>query len=488
MIVSGTAQVLSNTEIEQISHTAFRILEEIGVSIPNERMLSFLAEHGVHSDLSQQRAFFSAHLLHHFLTASRKISGHSEINRVAFNQPFGNLEKANEASQQGLVFQAGAYPQYFADPRTNQVRPHTLSSVIDMTRLADDLENVHIVYDSMGVPSDVPDILMPLYMRLLVWKYTQKGGCGQVHLRELLPYVLEMSQVMADSHGKPLADYAYLTFQMISPLQFGREELEQFMFFWERGLNADPGQILSSGGTAPATLAGTLALQLAETLVINFLARVFFGRQTLYFGNSSTVIDLKSGVFQYGRPELGLTHLAFGQIARHYGASFHTNALLGDAKVPSCEMGMQKAINAIPAILAGSGSLGTLGLLSVDEIGSPIQLIIDNEYCGALQRFARGFTVDEEHLAYETIQEAGPGGNFMGREHTARHYTREHWQPRLFSREMLNGWMSGDQKADMQRALDIYESILAKPVKHYIDEAVEVQLVHVIEKARKKLC
>ena len=354
-----------------------------------------------------------------------------------------------------------------------------------MTHLANKMRNVHIVYGGMGVTSDLPNRLTPLYMRLIMWKYTQKGWCGKVELTELLPYILEMCEIMADAQGKPVSDYMLHDTQMISPLQFGREELKQAMFFWERGYRSSAGQILSSGGTAPATLAGVMSLQLAEQLALNFFDRVFYGLRYLQMGNSATVLDLKSGAFQYGRPELGLTHLAFGQIARYFKASFGANSFLGDAKVPSCEMGMQKAITAIPAILAGSRHLGTVGLLSVDEIGSPIQLIIDNEYADMLQRFANGFEVNEETLAYETILEAGPGGNFMGREHTARHYRQEHWQPKLFSREVYNSWLSGDHKTDLERARDIYELIMAETPKTYISEDTEKALRKVIAKAEE---
>lgn len=466
MKVIGTAEVLTQSEIDQISQSAKRILANVGVRMPNERVLMILAEHGARVDFDRQMVYFPETLIEQFLSDSQPEPIDTDCT---------------------LYFMGGAYPQYYHDPYSGKIYPQTWKTVEDMTHLANSLKNIDIVYDSMGVPSDVPDELAPLYMRLIIWKHTNKGGCGQVQLSRNLPYVLEMSEVMAEASGKSLSEFAFLTFQMISPLQFGKEELEQFLYFWERGLPAFPGQILSAGGTAPVTLAGTLALQLAESLVVNLMGRVFYGRRSLHFSNSATVFDLKKGVFQYGRPELGITHLAFGQIARHFGARFEANSFLGDAKAPSCEMGMQKAINSIPAIMAGSHHLGTLGLLSVDEIGSPLQLIIDDEYAGALRRFARGFEVNEETLAYSEICEAGPGGLFAGTEHTVRHYRKEQWQPTLFSREAYNTWVSGDQKIDVDRALDVYNSVMKSEKVVYIRPETESELMKVIQKARQAL-
>jgi trimethylamine--corrinoid protein Co-methyltransferase len=465
MKVFGTAEVLTTQEIELIKAQALKILAEIGFKIPNDKILSLLQEHGAQVDLDKGMAYFPQPLIEQMIAESEPVP-----------------EPDNR-----LSIQTGAYPQYYADPYTNQVREHTEKTVIEMTHLADQLKNVHIVYGGMGVTSDLPSRLTPLYMRLFMWKYTNKGWCGKVELTELLPYILEMCEIMADSQGRPVSNYMIHEDQMISPLQFGREELKQVLFFWERNFLSMTGQILSAGGTGPATLAGVLALQLAEQLGLNYFHRVLYGFKQLRMGNSATIIDLKAGVFQYGRPELGLTHLAYGQIARYFKASFGANSFLGDAKAPSCEIGMQKAINSIPAIMAGSRHLGTVGLLSVDEVGSPIQLIIDNEFADMLQRFANGFEVNEETLAYETILEAGPGGNFMGRDHTARHFRKEHWQPKLFSRELYNSWISGDHKTDIERARDVYETIMAETPKTYISEDTEKALRKVITKAEDRL-
>jgi trimethylamine--corrinoid protein Co-methyltransferase len=466
MRITGSADVLTEAEISLIVENSLRILAEVGVRIPNARMLNHLAEFGATVDLEAQMVSLPQALMTRFLDES---------------------ERHLPSDSEDLIFYAGAYPQYYMPADNRKVRPHTVETIIQMTRLADYLDDVDRVYDGMGVPDDIPAVVQPLQMRLLVWKHTKKGGCGQIQITRLCPYAVEMAEVMAANEGGEVEDYAFLSIELISPLQFGKEEAEQFVFFWERGLMVHLGQILSAGGTSPATLAGTLALQLAESLFINFLYRAFYGLKTLHFSNSATVLDMKQAVFRYGRPELGLTHVVIGQLARHFGATFRANSVLGDAKYPSCEMGMQKAINALPAIMAGTSRLGTLGLLSVDEIGSPIQLIIDNEYASALRRFARGFKIDEESLAFDLIKEMGPGGLFTGTKHTVRHFRKEHWQPRLFSREMYNAWIAGDGKIDVERAQDVYNEAMRTHDKIYIGDETERVLLKVIERARREL-
>ena len=43
---------------------------------------------------------------------------------------------------------------------------------------------------------------------------------------------------------------------------------------------------------------------------------------------------------------------------------------------------MQKLLTALPCVLAGGGGFQA-GLLSIDELFSPIQMILDNELTGA---------------------------------------------------------------------------------------------------------
>lgn len=73
--------------------------------------------------------------------------------------------------------------------------------------------------------------------------------------------------------------------------------------------------------------------------------------------------------------------------------------VLSIAKAPGHEAGAQKAYSAmINGIISGHGSIEA-GLLGVDEIFSPIQMILDDEVTGTFKRIAQGFTVDEEALA-----------------------------------------------------------------------------------------
>jgi trimethylamine:corrinoid methyltransferase-like protein len=128
------------------------------------------------------------------------------------------------------------------------------------------------------------------------------------------------------------------------------------------------------------------------------------------------------------------------------------------------------------------------GLLSIDEVFSPIQMVLDDELLGALSRFTHEFEISPETLALETIFEAGPGGGYIDKIHTARHFRSEHWQPRIWSCEMLTPWLNGDRRIDADRAREIVLAVAAMPPEPpFLSEALERELLMLIGRAEKAL-
>lgn len=483
MNVFGSAAVLSKKEVEDIFGNAVRILSEIGFVLENAELLDLLASHGAKADIEKERITFPPAFIERLLADSSEEYDETEGLEVSCLLPYGK----RRTYANGLEVTAGTYPQFYMSP-DGKISSHTYETVASMTRLADKMEHIDRL-GVMGIPSDVPSVLSPLYMRLIAWKHAinKLSGCGEVRNLELIPFIMEMGAIMADYKKEPLRRHTFAEVELISPLKFTRVEAEIFVQFWKKNLLAGIGFMHSSGGSAPATLAATVSLAVAESLFINALYRYCYGLKKLWFQINSSVLDMKNAMFPFGRPERGLMTLAMGQIAREYKAGLWASAIYPDAKTPGIEAGMQSAFNTIPTIIAGSPGIECFGILSGAEMGSPVQLVIDNEYAGALKRFSRGFEVNQDSLAFDVIRETGYGGFFGGTDHTVAHYRTEHWQPKLFSREGLNAWLAGDKKTDVDRAKEICERIMKEPAPAGIDERTEKKLTKVIERAKKSL-
>ncbi|HIE09876.1 MAG TPA: hypothetical protein EYP65_08520, partial [Armatimonadetes bacterium] len=73
--------------------------------------------------------------------------------------------------------------------------------------------------------------------------------------------------------------------------------------------------------------------------------------------------------------------------------------------------GSRKRLNTIPSLPACGKAGINCGLLSVDEVHSPVQVVIDLEIVSALRRFVKGFEISDDTLAVEVIKRVGPEGH-----------------------------------------------------------------------------
>jgi trimethylamine:corrinoid methyltransferase-like protein len=343
----------------------------------------------------------------------------------------------------------------------------------------------------LGCRLPVPPALEPLYERYYCWKHGARES-GSIHLDALCPYILALYQALADERGVPLAQAFRGTVYVVPPLKLAHHEAHQVAYFWERGLRVRiGGGMPSMGATAPVTLAGAVTLNLAEQLALRILDWALWGEKKLHLSSSISVMDMRTTIRPFGRPEMAIANLMMAQLARHYGASFSGHAGLSDAKLPSVEAGAQKMMTAVPTLLAGGSLWVDAGLLAIDEVCSPVQMILDNEWMGALQRFGHNFEVSEESIGLETVLEAGPGGHFLDKMHTVRHFREEHWNPTIWSRQMLRPWLEGDRRLDVDVAREIALEVQSEMKRHSLEPAMsdslEREALRVIDQARRTL-
>jgi trimethylamine:corrinoid methyltransferase-like protein len=302
-----------------------------------------------------------------------------------------------------------------------------------------------------------------------------------------------MCQALANERGQPLDQVFSGTVYLVPPLKLGRHEAYQVAYFGERGLRVRIGGGMGTmGATAPVTLAGAVTLNLAEQLALRILEWALYGEKKLHLSAGLSVMDMRTTIRPYGRPEMAIANLMTAQLARFYGASFSGQAGLSDAKLPSVEAGAQKTLTAMPTLLAGGSVWIDAGLLSIDEVCSPVQMILDNEWMGALKHFTHEFEISEETIGLETILEAGPGGHFLDKLHTARHFREEHWNPSIWSRTMLGPWLAGDHRLDVdiarEQALHIQAELQREGLEQTtMSESLERDVLRIMDRARTQL-
>ncbi len=458
--------VLSPPETGRIHQAVLRILREIGMEIQHDGLLRVLAEHGLPVDFAARRVRFPTPQVEQFLAETEKYDWETAVPRVSGS--------------------AGIYHGRFQEPETGELIEWTEDDLAYYFALARELPHIEGAL-MLGSRLPCPAPLEPLYERYYCWKYGASEG-SSIYLDETCPYLYDLYQVGAEQAGRPIQDVFQATVYLIPALKLGQHEAYQVAYFRERGLRVGIGDMFAMGANAPITLAGAVALNLAEQIALRILDWAWFGVRRLRIGGSLAVMDMRTMIYPYGRPEMALANLMLAHMARFYGAAYSGHAGLSDAKLPSVEAGYQKALTALPTLLACGSLWMDAGLLSIDEVCSPLQLVLDDEFLSALKHLARPIPVDEDAIGYETILEAGPGGQYLDKEHTVRYLRSQHWQPRLWSREMLQPWLEGPRPLDLDRARQVAEQTRQSDYRaSRLSASQEHDLLGVIEKAGKEL-
>ena len=471
MHIAGHAySPLTPEQLGRLHNSALTILAEMGMVVEHHGLLDELAASGLLVDHQTCRVTFPTALVERFIADAPKHDWETAKPRVAGS--------------------AGVYAGRYHDPVTRDLVPWNEEHLAHYFTLARRLPHVGGA-SMLGCPLGVPGSLEPLFERYYCWKYGA-GESGSLHIDALCPYILELYERLAAEQGVPPADVFKGAVYLIPALKLGRHEAHQVVYFREHGLKVSIGQSMATmGATAPVTLAGAVALNLAEQLALNILDWALFGDVHLHLGCSLAAMDMRTTIRPFGRPEMAMANVLTAQLARYYGATFSGHAGLSDAKMPSVEAGAQKALSAIPTLLTGGSLWMDVGLLATDEVCSPIQMVLDNELLSALGHFTREVTVDEEAIGLADILEAGPGGQYLDRYHTARHFKDAVWEPTLWSRHMLGPWLAGARELDVDRAreivLEMQYQLGRETQEPGMSESLEAAILGVIARAGKAL-
>src|SRR5207245_2478159 len=211
-------------------------------------------------------------------------------------------------------------------------------------------------------------------------------------------------------------------------------------------------------------LAGTVAQQTAEALAGIALVQLIRPGTPSVYGSFLTNTDMQSGSPAFGTPESAMGILASAQMARHYNLPFRGGGALTSSKAPDAQAAYESMMCMWPTILGRVNFvLHAAGWLESALLASYEKFIIDVEMLRMFEWILdRGLPVDEEGLAMDALREVGPGGHFLGAEHTLRNYRTGFYRPWISSAENFDRWQRfGSRTADVVAA-ERWKQLLAE--------------------------
>jgi trimethylamine--corrinoid protein Co-methyltransferase len=199
-----------------------------------------------------------------------------------------------------------------------------------------------------------------------------------------------------------------------------------------------PGPLM--GGTAPITIAGGLAMSLAEILSGLVVHQMTRPGAPFVFGAGLHHMDMKSTQICYGGPEFQLTKAAVAELGRWYGMPTWGYAGCSDAKVVDEQAAAEAMLSVIMARLTGANLVHDVGYLESGLTTSYEMIVLTDELIAMTDSVMRGIEVTDETLMLDELREVGPGGHFLNTDATMARF-RDFWYPDLMSREIRQTWV-----------------------------------------------
>ncbi|HSR33773.1 MAG TPA: trimethylamine methyltransferase family protein, partial [Anaerolineae bacterium] len=241
-------------------------------------------------------------------------------------------------------------------------------------------------------------------------------------------YAVEMAKVVAgDEETVRRRPPLSLLVCTIAPLAQDIDGMESALVFAEAGLPVGFMSMATTGSTAPATVAGTIAIGDAEIVAAMALIQMAYPGAPIYHSLMPGIMHPRTGAFLGSAWEADLFYSVGVELAHMWGVP--TLAGVGtEAATSGWESAVGIAASMLLCALCGAETGSGLGLREVCTLLSPEALVLDEEIYHIVRHAAAGLDTSRDALALDVIKAVGPRGHFLGQRHT-----REHMRKREFS-------------------------------------------------------
>jgi trimethylamine--corrinoid protein Co-methyltransferase len=464
-------EFLSPSDIQAIHETSMKLLGEIGILFPEESALEIFKNSGF--KVEGKKVFFS----------EEQVMGAVRNVPHQFTLHARNPKRNITVGDGNPVFAPGYGAPFLVDAQLGKRGP-TLEDYHNLVKLAHALPNQDLSGHLMVEPQDIPSEIAHLHMLHAHILHSDKPFIGSSEGMRGSQHTMEMIDILFG--GKPERPVTVGLINPLSPLGYGTEMVQAILAYARAGQPLIFATLIMAGSTGPITLAGVLALQNAELLAGIVLAQLINPGLPCIYGSTSTNIDLRTGALAVGSPELSLCLSAHAQLARLYGLPSRGGGALTDASLTDPQAGYESMFSLLTTVNSGIDFvLHAGGILSSYLAFSYEKFVMDDEICGMLRQYLRGIQVDPDTLAYEVMAHVGPGGHFLGEDHTLERCRTEFWQPALLDRSGLEAWWDGDCLDTTARATQRWKELVSRHEDPPLDQTITRQLQSYVDEHLK---
>jgi len=465
-------RTLTEKQAEEIHLASCQVLEETGMVIYHEEAVELLRQAGALVE-NGNRVYFPSYLVKQALqSAPSRVTLYNRNGEAALH-----LEGAN------VYFGTGSDTMNYLDPFTLQRRSWCQEDVANAIKLCDSLPNIDFVM-SMGLLSDVEPLLINREQYAIMVQNTVKPQVVIAEDGDALQDMIEMAAAAVGGKERLRQKPLFMLYtEPTSPLQHPKEAVDKLMLAAENGVPTNFACGGVAGASVPTTIGGALVQANAEALSGLVIHQLKAPGAPFVYGYGNSPLDMRTMQAVYGTPEAILFQGGAVDLAHYYQLPSWGYAGCCNAKVCDEQAIVESTMFTVMGALQGCNIMHDVFYMEFGLTGSLELLVISNEVIGRTRRLLKGIDTDKESLGVEAIRRVGPGGNYLGDEHTAKHF-REHWKPELLDFNSFENWTENGSKTMVDRARERIKYLLETHHPEPVTEQVRERIEAILKEAR----
>jgi trimethylamine--corrinoid protein Co-methyltransferase len=445
------SRVISDDQIEAIHLKSLRVLQDIGMDILNVEAREILACAGA------------------VVTGQRVRIGSDIIDAVLKTPPAEfTLHARNPAHSvriggKWIAFAPVGGPPNCSDNDRGR-RPGSLHDNGNFVRLSQFFNCIHISGDGSVDALDCHASVRHLQVMRNKMRLSDKVPFVYSTSREVLQDSLEIVRLARGlSHEDMLQDpSAYTVINTNSPLKLDDPMGMGIIEMARRNQVCVVTPFTLAGAMAPVTLAGALVEQNAEVLACLAISQLTYPGAPFVYGSFTSNVDMKSGAPAFGTPEYMKACIAGGQLARRYRLPYRTSSA-NAANSLDAQAAYETVFSLWAAIMAGGNLIvHAAGWMEGGLVASFEKFVLDVELLQMIEAFLTPIVVDDETMAFEAMDEVGPGGHFFGAAHTMTRYSTAFHQPLISDWRNFHQWAEAGSPQAPEKANALWKKALAE--------------------------
>ncbi len=376
------------------------------------------------------------------------------------------------------------------DQKTRSRRLSVLQDITNTAIISDWLPYLSI-YEPMVVPSDIPQKTHVVVGMKESFDITRKHILSESTstAREAQLQIKMASEIVGGLDELRKRHIMSAMVCTMSPLTLDGHATDAAMVWSEARVPVHITGMAMMGVSSPATIAGNLIVNHAETLALAAAMQAHAPGSPAIYGSVLSNMDPRTGAIQLASPE-GLTLcVAAGEMARYVKMPSYGGTGC-NAKTPGMQSSLENGMLALSSVLFGQEINNGIGMLDCSTLLSYEQMIIDDDIVGRAIAAGREIPVTKESMHLDMIKEVGilgmgaKKGSFLGERATMTE-ARQFYQSSIFNSEPYEQWELKGKKDDLTMAREKADWILKNHNPVRLEGGISKRLDAIVKEAAK---